>query len=373
MNLKWKHVITAIVIGILFSSLFGIALMAQERYVQFEGTPDGWLSYWGGILGSSIGVFGSLFILREQIKVEKMDNTFFNLLTIHNEIINEIRLSGEGRKNTFDVIYLSMTNNDEKQYNKNVDEKRCELLVNNKNNIIDCISLIKKDISELILTHDEVSSPHEISSLYLLQSYLKHSESELKDDLEKKNFENVLKYLKNLIMSISDTGKFSSDSDIPNVNFYKLKKLYYDIDYMDYPELTREQKKAVVESVLNKYYNDIGNYFRIFHRIIKFVNENVQDEKSKANYIGFLRAMLNEKEMLVIYYNAFYSERGKGLGEQLELINFYGGVDDIPIEGNKDAQHFNKSSLLWEKDDIKKMRSFKAQRTSNRKTRQKKQ
>lgn len=72
------------------------------------GSDDGWLGFWGGYLGAIIGVVGAYLILqmqvqketeaREREKVEadkvrhdeKVDNTFFNLLALHNEQQNNL-------------------------------------------------------------------------------------------------------------------------------------------------------------------------------------------------------------------------------------------------------------------------------------------
>ena len=69
--------------------------------------------------------------------------------------------------------------------------------------------------------------------------------------------------------------------------------------------------------------------------------------------------MVNEKEMIVIFYNAFYSIRGAGLKEQLEFTDFFGKGKDLPLDSNLEAQHFNKNLLLWEKSDINKMNTLK--------------
>ncbi|EMF0113437.1 hypothetical protein O1F47_002694, partial [Enterococcus hirae] len=62
---------------------------------------DGWLGFWGGIIGSAIGVLGAFLVLKEQVnydrdtlkeqlkeekeqyKKQQIDNTFFNLLEMH--------------------------------------------------------------------------------------------------------------------------------------------------------------------------------------------------------------------------------------------------------------------------------------------------
>ena len=143
--------------------------------------------------------------------------------------------------------------------------------------------------------------------------------------------------------------------------FKQYEELYSEVLKRNIIMITKGSKDKIVEDILNEYYGEMGSYFRIFHRTVKFINENVMDKDSKSNYIGFIRAMINEHEMIVIFYNAFYSSRGKGLGEQLEYTNFFGEQNEIPTKNSEKAQHFNKELLLWEKDDIKIMHGLQLQ------------
>ena len=359
MKLNLKYIFIALFFGMSLSGMFGLVLTSCERWYQFEGSPDGWLSYWGGILGSSIGVFGSLFILREQMKVEKVDNTFFNLLTIHNEILNSIRVLENSKKNIFYIILLLMERESTDLNRKNIKKKKAELFLKNKEHFIEYISLIQKDISELILNlNGDLNQSDNCRELQKVEALLSFQFLKFKNEMEQNDIDsslNTLETISNFIFQAEEVAKLS---DIDRENFDQFKRLYIETCCIHYIEMTKGQKKEIVEKVLKDYYEDIGNYFRIFHRIIKFVNENVQDDKIKKDYIGFLRAMINEKEMLVIFYNAVYSDRGEGLHDQLKLTNFYGDTKDLPDEDEQNAQHFDKGSLLWEQDDIKIMRGF---------------
>lgn len=65
---------------------------------------------------------------------------------------------------------------------------------------------------------------------------------------------------------------------------------------------------------------------------------------------------MNEKEMLVIFYNAVYTERGSGLLNEISKTTFFGESQELLEDGT--IQHFNSSSLLWTSDDLKIMREF---------------
>ena len=79
---------------------------------------DGWLGFWG----SALGVVGAFLILKEQInydsiamkkqideekeqsKRQQIDNTFFNLLSLHNEQLNVLKEAD--MFNLIDVMFL---------------------------------------------------------------------------------------------------------------------------------------------------------------------------------------------------------------------------------------------------------------------------
>ena len=60
--------------------------------------------------------------------------------------------------------------------------------------------------------------------------------------------------------------------------------------------------------------------------------------------------------MLVIFYNAVYTERGSGLLNEISKTTFFGESQELLEDGT--IQHFNSSSLLWTFDDLKIMREF---------------
>ncbi|EOS7802519.1 hypothetical protein EWX86_RS11780 [Enterococcus hirae] len=117
--------------------------------------------------------------------------------------------------------------------------------------------------------------------------------------------------------------------------------------------IDEDLRKAAVEDVLSRHYNEVGAYFRLFHRIIKYINDNLERPEElpiKNNYLGFLRATLNSKEMLVIFYNAAYTNRGAGLLKELQKTTFFGNREDI-----MNNQHFDRKKLFWEENDVNKM------------------
>lgn len=98
-------------IKVLFGFLFAMPALTQLLInvdTSNKGSDDGWLGFWGGYLGAIIGVAGAIFVVQIQLnddkegrEAEKIDNTYFNLLSMHNEQKNI--LIGV---NIFEMIYL---------------------------------------------------------------------------------------------------------------------------------------------------------------------------------------------------------------------------------------------------------------------------
>ncbi|MEM5664342.1 putative phage abortive infection protein [Bacillus toyonensis] len=88
------------------------------------------------------------------------------------------------------------------------------------------------------------------------------------------------------------------------------------MNYSDNP-LT-ELKHEAYETLYKKHENVIGHYYRNLYRIVKLIQNNVFDSESherdneeKRKYRGILRAQLSSFELLMIFYNISYSEKGK--------------------------------------------------------------
>lgn len=376
-----------------FPTIFVLVTMTTSRIWNFEGSPGEWLGFWGGIIGSLLGVVGALLVFniqlskekrqrleddkiraierdeeKERIRIEKVDNTFFNLLDLHNKLKEKL----EVREKYCDEIFVSLKNESDKKKNeiiKNTRVKEFKLyskkiisqiakevsVLNNERPVFEkiLISLREYDYETIMNVFVEGA----VDSSIIIEAYESINWSVIKtfytDTNPKEGFdfddciddllehEMYLKYIvSNKIKSLIEQDKF-------------LLKFSKDLKDMENTFLfSNEDRVSIVTAAYSSQYFIYGNYFRIFHRVVKYVNENVKDLESKKNYIGFLRAMINEKEMLVIFYNAFYTPRGKGLKKQIKKTNFFGDINDLNVEGDY-TQHFDKSLLLWEDEDLK--------------------
>ena len=68
----------------------------------------------------------------------------------------------------------------------------------------------------------------------------------------------------------------------------------------------------------------LGTINRNLYRIVKFINESkLINNDLKKEYRGILRAQLSSYELMMLFYNVSYSEKGKKFKEQLTKCNFF--------------------------------------------------
>ncbi|QBJ67097.1 hypothetical protein C3496_12265 [Bacillus anthracis] len=97
-----------------------------------------------------------------------------------------------------------------------------------------------------------------------------------------------------------------------------------------------ESKHEAYEALYKRHENVIGHYYRNLYRIVKLIQNNTfnsesqeLDNEEKRQYRGILRAQLSSFELLMLFYNISYSEKGKKFKELVAGINFF---DDHLIE-----------------------------------------
>lgn len=371
--MKNKH-FSWIAIALAFVALvaFSLALFKAE---------EGWLGFWGGIIGSAIGVLGAFLVLKEQVNYDRdalkeqlkeereqnrkqqIDNTFFNLLSMHNEQINDLK-----GKNKFGKVYKELRRNLQSAMSTSLHI----YLHDNKDIVTELNKLIQKYEEHISKNQHKIPSKHveEYNNFWTKQRkrppfiwFTEFNRGNIADAID-----DVL-LIENMISAIENdniseiSGIISSfrniDDRIKKFEFEQTETwntLYNNVLEYETNKFTlidEELRKETVENVLARHYDEVGAYFRLFHRIIKYINDNLDQSEElaiKNNYIGFLRATVNEEEMLVIFYNAAYTKRGQGLLDELQKTTFFGNREDI-----MNNQHFDRKKLFWEENDVNKM------------------
>lgn len=379
---------------ILFITVFIIVPLIIRFLIHWDttnkSTDDDWLGFWGSYVGSIIGVIGAFGVFqfqlikdRERAKEERTDNTFFNLLNMFIDQQNYLVSEHDSKKDIFEDMLNKIKDNSDFAYKKqgirSFYEKKSELLFE----LDKALKASEKYVNEkmLILTEEERK---------FLEPMRKNDWGFIKpDDNSNMDFEDTftelrrINRIRELQKAIEDEAfieiipKGSEVSGVGKILTYlyqvihnnelldaKCKKFItekYDIIY-EYTkqnprkELESARKKNAVEIAQEPYRKQVGSYFRIFHRIIKYLNENVDDKQIKKNYIGFLRANMNENQMAMIFYNIYYTERGSGALEELKGTGFFGEKSEL--NGMESAHFFSPETLVWGNDDLKRMQEF---------------
>lgn len=87
-------------------------------------------------------------------------------------------------------------------------------------------------------------------------------------------------------------------------------------------------------------YEKLGHFFRTTHRTVKLINQYFSDDHDEyRQQIGLLRAQIPNSVSILLFYNAFYTEKGRGMGRELITSNFFGDRDDFKFNQSKDGKY----------------------------------
>ncbi|EOA3415406.1 putative phage abortive infection protein [Enterococcus hirae] len=384
-----------VLIGMGTGSVVSLILLLSRNNVGEE-----WLGFIGGILGSIIGILGTFYVLSIQLKKDKealdiqlqqdkeqnrrnqVDNTFFNLLDMHLKIKSTIE-----ENNTFETFYneIGIVANTRIKIIGTRKIIEADNIINNLTTIFEAyIEKMKEKLIELDI--DVSGIPKEIDQKlgYIINQISKNyewnnpgeEENDEKAFLVSNDFHNAASHVHTLIDMIenrfdifdilpmlldvySSVLKYNLDTEV-NETLKKIvleAKKYHNKDGKYQLIKTTEDKQKIIDTVSQKYYSQLASYFRLTHRILKYINENVNEQAEKENYLGFLRATMDENELLILFYASNYSKRGEGLKQQFVKTNFFGKKGELGEEKTV-AQHFNKENLFWIEEDIKLMQCF---------------
>lgn len=385
---QWLFGLFLVITGLVIVAivLAGIPLSAQwliNKESNQMGSDDGWLGFWGGYLGAIIGVVGAVLVLQVQSKkenkarkIEKIDNTFFNLLELHNRQHDQLI----NKDNVFEQAYEKI----KKQSSIQCEKQRIEYILKSssqiekhfENLITNYEQLIQSNIKKLpesaskhldfkVSVLNSINDPYYLDDFsYVDDSPIYHTRIlytklyDASENIKKMNaFSNRLAqggfnlldktfypdFKKHLDEIILKAEKIEID------DFQPLIRLKENLDEMNTESLRHSIMEEVVESVIDEFRIELGAYFRIFHRIVKYINANVNDEIERQEYIGFLRANINETEILILFYNAIFTERGLGLHRELSRTSFFGKPSEF--EDGKKLPFANEENLIRGKTD----------------------
>ena len=335
LNKKWViYTLIGIIISpILISTLCNLADLNQIKLFNAGDNSD-WISFWGSMLGAVFGVIGTFLILQIQIRKDnerfeqtQIDNTFFNMLELFQKVQDDMK------KETFTVLDID--------FDENSVPKKINIDVDVFIKILDEISIEKKEYLEQKKSEYIQNKFEEIDKE--LKNEIKANINEVQESIGLTDYASIVNHVYSILKNTLDAmeeNSFVKFNDAVNrlggvirnrtymfgeVENLKIKKalemnakLMTTQEEYEYP-FQEEEIFNIIDECFSNYQSNIGNYLRVFHRLVKQIMSSQLGMEKKKEYLGIIRALLSSKELLVIFYNTFYSTRGKGLREQLSI------------------------------------------------------
>lgn len=317
-------------------------LFLAQNFTNYD-----WLGFWVnvasgfiGLIGAGLGVLGAYWVMQKQLKAEneqyrkdKIDNTFFNLLGLFQNVRDELDSS---------KLLVSINNYNLIEERHQKDKYYKALFESKKSDFIKDIEKFQKETQQFDESNLLINALKQ--SAYSSDEYIRRLNYLERDvEYEKNHIELFQKCAKDLIDFVNDKN---------NKNTFK-----YDAD--------EEIIKECVENGFsnNEYYS--GNYFRALYRCLKYIMDSDLKMEDKKFYSGVLRGILSSKEMLVVFYNCMYFEKGEKFKELLEKeedekrIDFFGDEEDLKnLAKEYDLPFFSKKDLLFSKKDMQKLKEL---------------
>lgn len=331
-----------IIVVIICTSVAVQVMMSLPRLWNYAGSPDSWLGFWGSLLGSLLGVIGAYLVMSVQLQLdkkqhyeEKIDNTFFNLI----DLFQSIR---EVAKKDVTSSYKKIEKARDEFVAYKQETEKFKKIEQKKHFFLQEINICKDKIERFSPNTD-------------LDKYFVNNLEAIKSTIEEEKFEDLEKQLNQWGGQIN---RLNNDKPMSNI-MNEIEAIDREVEsYV--PEFEYDEIFDIVNGILSKEHVNTGNYFRIFHRIVKYIMEASIDLEKKKEYLGILRALLSSGELLVIFYNAFYSTRGKGLKKQLskEKTGFFADETDLGLVNFSkgiDLPFFRYDDLIFDKNDLDKI------------------
>lgn len=229
----------------------------------------------------------------------------------------------------------------------------------------------------------------EVHKAYFLSKVLKKQESKIKillksnennDNIEKGELLNIEKKLNELIESDNFETMFKLINSPNFKNFVGVETTERRKGFFSFKEMSILESIGILSVISEEYsdeliqkspityrhaYNIInrtfdsnknGDFFRVLHRAVKIIKTSEIENKSK--FYGIIRAVLPDYLLVYVYYNSVFTEKGLGLGLQLNETSFFGEADDFFFKDNRKdngildfTQHIPKNYLIFKRQD----------------------
>src|ERR1051326_2868234 len=285
----------------------------------------------GGIMGPFIAIAASVLTFiafwvqykaneqqRQDIGSERFETKYYELIRLHKENVNEIKLS-EARqgRNAFVTFYEEL--------------RLCFWLVK------DAVSLCPQngdDQKNLGFKRDDDEQILRIAFLLFFIGSGTGSPGLLPEKTKDLASASFLDHLDRYIKDIKHLKKFE----------FTLNDIKCEFEY-DYP-------------TLNGHLSELGHYYRHLYQAVKYIDSAPHiGAKQKYDYVKTIRAQLSSFEQILLYYNTF-SRFGKAwLNEQTPYLIRYRMIKNLPLPlahfGIKPEDKFEKEVEITGKEPDK--------------------
>jgi len=305
-------------------------------------------------------------ITNETMKQQQFETTFFNMINLQHNILKEIQYGDYAGREAIVALYEELENIYDDEIYKQYRTKFINDIVTS-GNINRLNDLVKKSLIGWGLWR----YTHEFDSYFMpttngngeedfseLEAFYKSLSDGTNKEWNKIEADIIQDFEKNIKNKGERCGEILGDFDFKSYfkneseNENKIKHEYiteFKMNYYD--DSLIELKHEAYEILYKKHENLIGHYYRNLYRIVKLIQDNTFDSESqerdneeKRKYRGILRAQLSSFELLMLFYNISYSEKGKNFKKLITGINFF---DDHLIE----------EDFIW-KNDVEELASL---------------
>lgn len=382
------HKILIVVLVVVISTIIIGIVVSLIPFKGIGGDADSWLGYFGGV----IGIVGAYLIFnlqqnedKKQFKEQSIDQTFFTLLHIFNDLVKDKKDELEElykrlvtEKETVDIEILHRSQNmiiSNSQQEIQQELRKIDFITEygikydlsplhdfNDNNTLEYfrswifddlyfpnkhLSIINYFNSQVIYWDQLLSNRRSINDDLTLRNGWSRSLNVPKDRLDRDiqtlnklfNEESLAGKRQDVLLKDLDACRkqFLNEMDQTKNKIRGNTSINIDENY------TFEDKKKLINDTFSPSHVDTGNFFRYFYRILKYLYDNINhiEKDQLRQYLGILRAILDEKMLILIAYNAIYMDQGNKLKQLLSKSTFYDSKTIISVE-----------TLLWGKLDV---------------------
>lgn len=224
----------------------------------------------------------------ETMKKQAFDSTYFNLINLQKEILSEIKINDLAGREAISHLFHKLQDN---IFASRYTEIKRYIDANGEN-----------IINEILNTPDIADSLsfEQYQRLTEANEYFKIKDQPSKKDDSEKHLKDIVSFFKQNEITL---GSMFETSLLVNED--------------------QNWRVSTYEEFYKSKENDIGHYYRNLYRIVKYIVESNLSFENQQSYIGILRAQLSADELKMLYYNIYYSNKGK---------KFYNLLNDSKID-----------------------------------------